>query len=83
MGHLDHMIRVAGVEHVGVGSDFDGIPHGPEGIETAADLGRIPAALLGLGYTREDVGKVLGGNLLRVLLAVEGGGGRGADSGWE
>jgi membrane dipeptidase len=69
--HFDHILRVAGVNHVGIGSDFDGISALPEGIDSAADLPKITAALLGRGYSAEDLRKVLGGNLMRVMDAVQ------------
>jgi membrane dipeptidase len=69
--HFDHILRVAGVDAVGIGSDFDGIPALPEGIDSAADLPKITAALLARGYSPDDVRKVLGGNLMRVFEAVQ------------
>jgi membrane dipeptidase len=69
--HFDHILRVAGVDHVGIGTDFDGIPALPEGIDSAADLPKITAALLARGYSPDDVRKVLGGNLMRVFGAVQ------------
>jgi len=69
--HFDHMIRVAGADHVGIGTDFDGISALPEGIDSAADLPRITAALLARGHSAADLHKVLGGNLLRVFAAVQ------------
>jgi membrane dipeptidase len=70
--HIDHIAKVAGVDHVGLGSDFDGINGQlPEGIDSAADLPKITAALLARGYTPEDCHKILGGNLLRVFREVE------------
>ena len=69
--HFDHILRVAGVDHVGIGTDFDGIPALPEGIDSAADLPKITAALLARGYSADDVRKVLGGNLMRVFGAVQ------------
>jgi membrane dipeptidase len=69
--HFDHIIRVAGIDHVGIGSDFDGISALPEGIDSAADLPKITAALLGRGHSAEDLQKVLGGNLMRVFGAVQ------------
>ena len=70
--HIDHIAKVAGVEHVGLGSDFDGVSGQlPQGIDSAADLPKITAALLARGYSPEDVHKILGGNLLRVLGEVE------------
>ena len=69
---FDHMIRVAGVEHVGIGSDFDGISALPEGIDSAADLPKITAALLAEGHSlADDMRKVLGGNLMRVLEDIQ------------
>jgi membrane dipeptidase len=69
--HIDHIVQVAGVDHVGIGSDFDGIQFLPEGMESAADLPSITAALLDRGYTEEQLRKIMGGNLLRVFRAVE------------
>jgi membrane dipeptidase len=69
--HFDHVIKVAGIDHVGIGTDFDGIPVPPEGIDSAADLPKITKALMERGYTAEDMHKVLGGNLLRVFQAVQ------------
>jgi membrane dipeptidase len=70
--HFDHIIRVAGIDHVGIGTDFDGISALPEGIDSAADLGKITAALAACGYSAGDLGKVLGGNLMRVFAAIQG-----------
>ncbi len=69
--HIDHMVKVAGIDHVGLGSDFDGIPATPEGIDSAADLPKITAALMERGYSAEDCRKILGGNFLRVFREVE------------
>src|SRR5271157_1899052 len=70
--HIDHIAKVAGVDHVGLGSDFDGISGQlPEGIDSAADLPKITEALMARGYTAEDCRKILGGNLLRVFREVE------------
>lgn len=71
MAHFEHIIRVAGIDHVGIGTDFDGISSLPEGIDSAADLPKITAWLVTRGYSEEDIRKVLGGNLMRVLRAVE------------
>jgi membrane dipeptidase len=69
---IDHMVRVAGIDHVGaLGSDFDGISATPSGLE---DVTRIPAlahALLARGYSDSDVTKLLGGNVMRVMMGVE------------
>jgi membrane dipeptidase len=70
--HIDHIAKVAGVDHVGLGSDFDGVSGAlPEGIRSAADLPKITQALLDRGYSDDDIKKILGGNLLRVLREVE------------
>ncbi len=69
--HFDHVIKIAGIDHVGIGTDFDGIPVPPEGIDSAADLPKVTAALMARGYTAEDMRKLLGGNLLRVFRDVQ------------
>jgi len=69
---IDHIAKVAGVDHVGLGSDFDGISGQlPEGIDSPADLPKITVALMERGYSAEDCRKILGGNLLRVFREVE------------
>jgi membrane dipeptidase len=70
--HIDHIAKVAGVDHVGIGSDFDGVGGQlPEGIDSVADLPKITAALMERGYSAEDCRKILGGNLLRVFREVQ------------
>jgi membrane dipeptidase len=70
--HIDHIAKVAGIDHVGLGSDFDGVSGQlPEGIDSPADLPKITAALMERGYSAEDCRKILGGNLLRVFREVE------------
>jgi len=70
--HIDHIAKVAGIDHVGLGSDFDGVSGAtPQGIDSAADLPKITQALLDRGYSEADIHKVLGGNLLRVFTEVE------------
>ncbi len=69
---IDHIAKVAGVDHVGLGSDFDGVSgQTPEGIDSPADIPKITATLLERGYSAEDCRKILGGNLLRVFREVE------------
>jgi membrane dipeptidase len=69
---IDHIAKVAGIDNVGLGSDFDGINGQlPEGIDSAADLPKITEALMARGYSAEDCRKILGGNLLRVFREVE------------
>jgi membrane dipeptidase len=69
--HIDHVAKVAGIDHVGIGTDFDGFGILPEGLESAADLPKIYSALMARGYTGAQMRKILGGNLLRVMEAVE------------
>ena len=68
--HIDHAVKVAGADHVGLGSDFDGATM-PLGMEDASKLPKITDALLKKGYSDADVEKILGGNLLRVMEQVE------------
>jgi membrane dipeptidase len=69
--HIDHIAKVAGVDHVGLGSDFDGVPNLPEGIKDVADLPNITYELLRRGYSDADVLKILGGNFMRVFAEAE------------
>jgi membrane dipeptidase len=68
---IDHMVKVAGIDHVGLGSDFDGIPSMPKGMDSAADLPKITEALVARGYSGEEIHKILGGNFLRVFKNIE------------
>src|SRR5262245_55047373 len=67
--HIDHAVKVAGIDHVGLGSDFDGAVM-PLGMEDASQLPKITDALLKKGYSDQDVTKILGGNILRVMEDV-------------
>jgi membrane dipeptidase len=69
--HIDHVAKVAGIDHVGLGSDFDGVTSLPVGIDSVADLPKITQALYQRGYTREQILKILGGNFMRVMREVE------------
>ena len=69
--HFDHIIRVAGIDHVGIGSDFDGISALPEGIDSAADIPKVTAALVARGHSANDLHKVLGDNLMRVFAEAQ------------
>ena len=69
--HFDHIIKITGIDHVGIGTDFDGIAALPKGIDSAADLPKITEALMARGHTAEDIRKLLGGNLLRVFREVQ------------
>jgi membrane dipeptidase len=70
--HVDHAVKVAGADHVGLGSDFDGATM-PFGMEDASKLPKITDALLKKGYSEADIEKILGGNILRVMEQVEKG----------
>jgi membrane dipeptidase len=69
--HIDHIVGLVGVEHVGVGSDFDGIQAVPADLSSVAQLPNLTAELLRRGYTEEDVDRILGGNILRVMEETE------------
>jgi len=69
--HIFHAANVAGIDHVGIGSDFDGVPSLPHGLETASGLPLLTTRLLERGMSEGDVEKVLGGNFMRVFEAVE------------
>lgn len=72
LDHFDHAVRLAGIDHVGIGSDFDGVGDSlPEGLKDVAAYPALVAGLLGRGYSEEDIAKILGGNLLRVWRQVE------------
>ena len=68
--HIDHAVNVAGIDHVGLGSDFDGIAVTPEGMENAACFSRIFTELRERGYSDRDIGKIAGGNFIRVWDSV-------------
>jgi membrane dipeptidase len=70
--HIDHAAKVAGVDHVGLGSDFDGATM-PVGMDDASQLPKLTTALMAKGYSAVDVEKILGGNILRVMERVEQG----------
>ena len=69
--HIDHIRRVAGIDHVGIGSDFDGITSVVQGLENVSDYPALTAELLKRGYSDEDVKKILGLNILRVMREAE------------
>ena len=76
LDHIDHAVRVAGVDHVGLGSDFDGTLFLPEGLKEVSDFPHLTAALLARGHSEQDVAKILGGNVLRILAEAEARAGR-------
>ena len=69
--HIDYIVKLVGVDHVGVGSDFDGIQAVPHDLSTVADFPNLTAELLRRGYAESDIEKILGGNMLRVMAEVE------------
>jgi membrane dipeptidase len=69
--HIDHMVQVAGIDHVGLGSDFDGISATPAGLEDVSGLPALTAELQRRGYTEEQLRKILGENFMRVFADVE------------
>ena len=72
VAHIDHAVKVAGIDHVGIGSDFDGISSPPKGLEDISKMPALRAALKAKGYSDEDIRKISGGNTLRVLREVTG-----------
>lgn len=69
--HIDHVVRLAGIDHVGLGSDFEGLGDDlPVGVKDVAGYPAVIAELLALGYDERDIAKVCGGNFLRVWDAV-------------
>jgi membrane dipeptidase len=69
--HIDHIRKVAGIDHVGLGGDFDGITSVPEGLEDVSKYPALTAELLGRGYKDDEVKKILGLNILRVMREAE------------
>ena len=69
--HVDHIVRLVGVSHVGLGSDFDGIQAVPSDLASVAHFPNLTAELRRRGYAEEDIEKILGGNILRVMEEVE------------
>ncbi|HUY34728.1 MAG TPA: dipeptidase [Pirellulales bacterium] len=69
--HIDHIVRIAGIDHVGLGSDFDGVSMLPEQLEDVSCYPVITQELLNRGYDEEQIGKILGRNMLRALRQAE------------
>lgn len=67
LDHLDHIVKLIGVDHVGLGSDFDGINSSPRELNDVADMPLITKALMQRGYNKTDIQKILGGNFIRVF----------------
>jgi membrane dipeptidase len=70
--HIDHAVKIAGINHVGIASDFDG-GGGVDGWQDASETENVTAELVARGYSEAEIGKIWGGNLLRVMEAVEAG----------
>lgn len=71
--HIDHIARLVGTDHIGLGSDFDGIQATPRDLTSVADLPNLLAELRRRGYSEDDVRKICGGNMLRVMEITEKG----------
>jgi membrane dipeptidase len=69
--HIDHIVKLVGIDHVGIGSDFDGVQAVPADMESVADLPNLTKELLKRGYSESDIDKILGGNMLRVMEEVQ------------
>ena len=69
--HIDHAVTVGGVDHVGLGSDFDGVDSIPRGMEDCSKIPDLVRELVRRGYSEDDLVKILGGNVLRVMRQVE------------
>src|SRR6185312_12585424 len=69
--HIDHIRKVAGIDHIGLGGDFDGITSVVQGLEDVSKYPDLTAELLKRGYTDQDIRKILGQNILRVMREAE------------
>jgi membrane dipeptidase len=68
--HIDHIVKLVGPDHVGIGSDYDGVHHIPEGLDDCSMLPNITRELAARGYSADDIRKILGGNFMRVFRQV-------------
>ena len=68
--HIDHVVQIIGIDHVGIGTDFDG-GGGVDGCQTVAEMKNITIELLRRGYTKNEIEKIWGGNIMRVFREVE------------
>jgi membrane dipeptidase len=76
LAHIDHVRSLAGIDAIGIGSDFNGVSCVPEGLDDVSQFPNLTRALLERGYSAEDIRKIYGGNLLRVMRAVEAAAGK-------
>ncbi|MDF3077730.1 MAG: rane dipeptidase [Sphingobacteriaceae bacterium] len=72
INHIDYMVKLIGVDHVGIGSDFDGSESYPKGLDSVEDYPKVTKELKKLGYSKDDIDKIFGLNFLRVLKANAG-----------
>ena len=71
VAHINHVVKIAGIEAVGIGSDFDGVKSVPTGLEDVSKFPNLTRALLEEGYSASDIRKIYGGNTMRLMRAVE------------
>jgi membrane dipeptidase len=71
VAHIDHAVKVAGIDHVGIGTDFDGVACVPPELDSYAKFPALTRALLERGYSAKEIEEIYGGNILRVMRAVE------------
>ncbi len=69
--HIDYIVKLAGISHVGLGSDFDGIDSAPQQMDDVSKMPLVTKALLERGYSRKDIEKILGGNFIRIFTAAQ------------
>jgi membrane dipeptidase len=69
--HIDHIKKIAGVDAIGIGSDFNGVTCTPDGLDDVSKYPNLTRALLERGYTESDITKIYSGNILRVMRGVE------------
>lgn len=70
--HIDHIVKLIGVNHVGIGADFDGAESFPQGMNSVADFPKLTEVLIKRGYSKKEIHKILGGNFLRLLKDIKG-----------
>lgn len=71
VAHIDHIVKIAGIDAVGIGADYDGVECVPEGLDDVSKMPNLTRALLENGYSAKDIRKIYGGNLLRVMRLVQ------------
>lgn len=71
VAQIDHAVKIGGIDHVGIGTDFDGIGYAPAELDSYDKFPALTRALLEKGYSATDIKKIYGGNLLRLMRAVE------------